>query len=296
MTSIPITLLDVARAIEQPAVEISTWLGFDGSDLARSWNEQLTKVLVSDDQISVDTFRAAFPVGQATESVTAIATRFDVNPSAISQRRTRMLAFVDDLRSGPLAESQLVAHVRRCVSGVVHTADLPRWIGKLIATRPDGPRSHGDLVLLVLNVALERPHRIAGDESGSWLVAKVGIGDLRSRNLKGLVNLFADEATAQGTRLLGVDELHHLASEWGVSPLSLSRFVSAMSFPALRLVTHGDRCVLLDNTDRRNVGRAIHAVVSLLDLPEQQVVDLLVTQHRRARGSVLNELSVRRNR
>lgn len=235
-------------------------------------------------------------VSQPRDTVKELADRFDVTSPAISQRRSRMLAVIDDVRSGPLAECQLVVHIRRCVSGLVYRDDLPSWVGALFAARPDGPRNRGDLALLVVQVALDRPRLVSDSESGVWLVPRSSIVEGVTDQVKGIVHQFADEMTRAGSRLLTIDELTHLTSEWGVSPLSVSRFVAALMWPARRLITGGGRCVLLDHVDRQNVGLTIEAAMTLLDLPEQQVVDLFVTQHRRARGSILDELSTRTNR
>ena len=242
----------------------------------------------------MDTFRATLSPWDSAESVKEIASRFGVNPSAISQRRTRMLSAVDDLRTEVDGATQLVSLIRQEVARLVHLDDLPTWVVDLLSVRPEGDRNPGDIALLVINVAIDRPHLVS-EEGGPWMSAITQPDGVQLRDLKSLANSFVDVSTENGSRVLRLDDLDDLMVAWGVSPKSLARFRSLLTFPARRIVVEGGRCVLLDRSAKQNVGRTIDALQSLLDVSETHVVDLLVAQHQRAKGALLNELSVRRN-
>ncbi|NDA81099.1 MAG: hypothetical protein EBX92_08295 [Actinobacteria bacterium] len=285
-------LSDVARAISDPISGITTWLSFDGTGTEQAFRHALLSVLVSYDEIALATYRS-LAVSDGGDSVKAIAERFGLNPSAISQRRTRMANAIATLREGELPHAQLIEHLRSCLSTLVCTEDLPTWVKKLASAKPAGECNEADLALLILNMAVNRP-RLILDEDRTWLAATRSLSENQPRDPKSFAQLFVDEVTGGHSCKVSDSELDDLMINWGVAPLTVSRFKSVIRYPARRSVAYNGEFVLLSQEDGKNASRSISAVSALLKIEEDFVIKLMVEQHGRAKGSLSNEMTNRR--
>ena len=232
--------------------------------------------------------------GPADLSVSKIAQRHNIKPSAVSQRKSRIEQVLADLYSDEVMNGHpLVRLWRERACRLVKVEDLPQWMQSCLisddveAKWPTG----GDVFWVMLHAVMRQPRLVTVSDGSRWLIDVTldERGDTKDR-LASVLQSLADRLAGSTSQVYGDADLRGELESLGVSPLSIDVVVESLGRMVQRSVANSGRVLVLSNDDAKNVQGIIKRVMESLDVERSEVARVIAEQQDRNPKSVSNEL------
>lgn len=294
MNNFEIDVDELVAAFEQPVLHLDVWGRLGPTESARRLQEAVDAIGASDDSRNEETARLVLDLGSADLTVSKIAQRHNIKPSAVSQRKSRIEQVLADLYSDDVMNGHpLVRLWRERACRLVKVGDLPQWMQSCLASEDmAGKWPTGDDIFWVLLHAVMRQPRLVTDSAGSQWLIDVTLderGDTKDR-LASVLQSLADRLAGSTSKVYPEPELRSELQRLGVSPLSIEVVVESLGRISQRSVAHSGRVLVLSNDDAKNLRRVVLRVMGDLGVDRAEVPKLIAEQHGRHPKSVANEL------
>lgn len=294
MNNSEIDVDELVAAFEQPVLHLDVWGRLGPTESARRLQEAVDAIGASDDSRNEETARLILDLGTADLTVSKIALRHNIKPSAVSQRKSRIEQVLADLYCDDVMNAHpLVRLWRERACRLVKVGDLPQWMQSCLASEDvTGRWPTGDDIFWVLLHAVMRQPRLVTDSAGSQWLIDVTLderGDTKDR-LASVLQSLADRLAGSTSKVYADLELRSELQRLGVSPLSIEVVVDSLGRISQRSVAHSGRVLVLSNDDAKNVQGVIKRVMENLDVERSEVANLVAEQQGRKSKSVSNEL------
>ena len=288
-------------ALEEPRDNLDFWLAFDrpGTQILREWLSALPGR--GPESLATAVARMVLDISGGSPSAAELAERIGVEPSAISQRKSRILRDLQRWSSAPDEDQHdLTLLWRRMASRAVRVVDLPEWMQRF-STFEDPARSddrneswgtNRDMTHLILHLAMGRPIVMQASKGADlWLVDRLLLPRPdASHSLADVVTEFADSCAGAQTHVFDRGVLFEKMIEWGVSSRSTVAFLELLGLESQRSVTIDHMTVIFTREEARRGGTMAHRLVTEFDLSDREAAQLLSDQQGRNVQSVLNDL------
>lgn len=290
-------LAALAAAIDDPVGMLDYWLATGGpSSVDEVRSEVRSLVPRASDPTSTAIARLALDLLGDQPAIKTLADQFGISSSAVSQRRTKVLERVADLRSLPIAEHPLVELWRDRANRVVHRQALPAWLGAMLVAPPTGSEwgANADVAHVLIAVAVGRPVLVSeeGDQADEWLIDRNLLSSPDAKvTIRDVAETFADHLTTEGSHSLPTEDFRRSLVDWGVAPSSAEQFATLlMRKPVRRTVECDGRVLVLSRSDAKRAGDVAKLTMETFGLSKQESAELLTAQQGRNSQAVLNDL------
>jgi hypothetical protein len=286
---------ELVAAFERPVHHLDVWGRLGPAEAAERLQQALDAIGASDDSKNEETARLVLGRGPADLSVSKIAQRHNIKPSAVSQRKSRIEQVLADLYADEVMNGHpLVRLWRERACRLVKVEDLPLWMQSCLisddveATWPTG----GDVFWVLLHAVMRQPRLVTVSDGSRWLIDVTldERGDTKDR-LASVLQSLADRLAGSTSQVYGDADLRGELERLGVSPLSIDVVIESLGRMVQRSVAHSRRVLVLSNDDAKNLRRVVVRVMGDLGVDRADVPKLIAEQHGRHRKSVANELS-----
>ena len=286
-------VLELAQAFERPLERLDLWLSWAPETSSARLARVLDDIGAADDRVNQATARLVLGWGSSQLSVKRIADQFEINSSAVSQRKSRIEGVLSELFDDPdMLVHPLVELWKERAARCVRVDQLPTWMTGFLNAGDDS-RPWGvpeDVFWVLLHTSMKRP-RLISDDDGQWLVdLELDTRHDNKGQFRSLLDSAADSLSAGGSVVLSTEEFEQSLLAIGVSSLSFESFARGLGRIARRTLTVDDRVLILNDTDAKNLGQIIKRVMELLDVKRSAIPGLIAHQHDRNEKSVANEL------
>jgi hypothetical protein len=300
----PWNLRAMQAALESPLSHLEYWLAFDapGTRVLRGRLEALPGR--GSQELATRVARMVLDLSEDSISAVALAQQIGVEPSAISQRKSRILRDIQRWGAAPIDEQHdLTLLWRESACRAVKVADLPEWlqrfVGALSGSQSEKSENWGtneDFGLSILHLAIGRPMLIENDtDKEQWLVDRSLFPRPEAQHsLAELGHLFADAYTSEGTATFRERSLSDHITSWGISPQSSVSFAELLVEKSQRCVSLDGETIIFDRKDSRRAGTMARHLKDHFGLDEKQAAQVLSDEQGRNLQSVLNDLRLGR--
>jgi hypothetical protein len=286
---------ELVAAFEEPLRNLDVWGRLGSAEATERLRRAVDAIGAAEDLKNEETARLVLDRGPADLTVSKIALRHDIKPSAVSQRKSRIEQVLADLHSDEAMKGHPLVRLWSERAGrLVKVGDLPPWMQRCVVAEPTTAKwPSGDDVFWVMLHAVMRQPRLVFDHAGSpWLIdfaldERSGTKD----RLASVLQSLADRLAESESRVYSDAELRDELKRLGVSPLSVGAVITAMGYLVQRSVAASERVLILSNDDAKNLRRVVSRVMGDLGVARADVPHLIAEQLNRHPKSVANELS-----